>query len=156
MEMGIKHEKYVLWRHYSNNISVVMITRNCPGNWELCAIAHEYRQKTWKRRVLAMPLNPCIGGHSRWKSSRLPKNVHYSPWKWRQKTWKTWVLVEPDKPCTGRYDQWKSYREPKVVRYSPWKWEENMKNTCFGDATHMMFMWSWPLEVFWGTKNYAV
>ena len=35
-----------------------MITRNCPGNRKLCAIAHENGQKTWKGRVLAWPSIP--------------------------------------------------------------------------------------------------
>jgi hypothetical protein len=85
-ENGQQTWKICVWRRHSNDVSVVTITRNCPRNRKLCAIAHENWQKTWKRRVLAMPLQPRIGGHGRWKSSRVQKNVRFSPRKWRQKT----------------------------------------------------------------------
>jgi hypothetical protein len=56
---------------------------NRPGNWKVWAMAHENGgRKKWTTRVFAKPLKPCIGGHGQWKSSREPKNVCYSPWKW--------------------------------------------------------------------------
>ena len=151
---GRKHEKHEFLRCLSNQVSVVTLAGNCPGNRKMCAIAHEmgknmktvsyspwkWRQKTWKSRVFATPLKPSIDGYGSWKSSWEPENVRYSPWngqkhetisssprKWRLKTWKTLVFATPLKPGIGGYGSWKLSQKPENVRYSPWNGQKTWK-----------------------------
>ncbi len=57
---GRKHEKHEFLRCLSNQVSVVTVAGNCPGNRKMCAIAHEMGKNM--------------------------KTVSYSPWN-GQKAW---------------------------------------------------------------------
>jgi hypothetical protein len=87
----------------------------------------------WTTEIFAKPLKPCIDGHGRYKSSRKPKNVTYSPWKWAEnmKNKKfvdaTWIMYRWSKLL-------EIAREPKTMCYSPRKMAKNIKKARFGDT----------------------
>ena len=122
---GRKDENHeFLWR-LSNQVSMVTVAGNRPGNKKMCALAMKWaknmklsalahRNGGWKhekheflRRLSNQvsvftvagncPRNRklCAIAHEMGKNM---KTMSYGPWKWRQKTWKSRVFAAPLKP----------------------------------------------------------
>jgi hypothetical protein len=70
---------------------------------EIVTRTKNYTLKTLKKRVFAMPLKPCFGGHGHWKLSEEPKIVRYNPRKWAANM-KNMCLATPLKRCFGGHD----------------------------------------------------